>query len=70
MYGNAGGLALFLGLVLPWAWAGLFLVAIALFMTWLAAVSWPTLSTGSRIARTVVNLAIAGIGIGRLFGTF
>ena len=64
------GLALFLGLVLPWAWAGLLLIAVAAFLTWLAAVSWPMLSTGTRLARMVISLAIAGIGVGRLVGWF
>ncbi len=64
------GLAMLLGLVLPWSWAGLFLIAIAVFMAWLAALSWPTLSTGSRITRTIVNVAIAAIGVSRLLGTF
>jgi hypothetical protein len=62
------GLLLFLGLVLPWAWAGLLLIAIGLFLLWLTALSWPAVSVGSRALRMVVNVGILALGVGRLVG--
>ena len=62
------GVMLFLGLALPWAWAGLLLVAIAVFMFWLTAVSWPVISPGSRALRMVVNVGILALGVARLLG--
>ena len=62
------GVMLFLGLALPWAWAGALLVAIALFLTWLTAVSWPVITPASRALRVVVNLGILALGVARLAG--
>ena len=46
----------------------LMLVVIAVFLSWLTAVSWPALSPASRALRVVVNLGILAIGIARLVG--
>ena len=60
--------ALFLGLVLPWAWAGLFLVAIGLFLAWLTALSWPAISPGSRLLRVLVNIGVLALGVLKVLG--
>jgi VIT1/CCC1 family predicted Fe2+/Mn2+ transporter len=62
------GLLLFLGLALPWAWAGVLLIVIGLFLLWLTAVSWPAISPGSRALRMVVNIGILALGVARLGG--
>lgn len=59
---------LFLGLVLPYRWAGILLVVIAAFLTWLTAVSWPAVSNGSRVLRVVINVSILVLGVLRLLG--
>lgn len=60
--------ALFLGLAVPAAWAGVFLVLIGLFLTWLTALSWPTLAAGSRVLRTLVDLGVLALGVLKLLG--
>jgi hypothetical protein len=62
------GVLLFLGLALPWAWAGILLIAIGLFLLWLTAVSWPAVSPASRALRMVVNIGIIALGAARLGG--
>jgi hypothetical protein len=62
------GVMLFLGLVLPWAWAGILLVVIGLFLLWLTAVSWPAISPGSRVLRMAVNLGVLALGVAQLAG--
>lgn len=59
---------MFLGLVLPSAWSGLLLLAIALFLTWITALSWPTISNGSRVVRSVVNVGVLVVGVLKLAG--
>ena len=59
---------LFLGLVIQQPWAGALLVVIAVFLTWLTALSWPAISTGSRLLRVVVDLAVFGLGMLKLTG--
>ncbi len=39
------GILLFLGLTLNAAWSGVLLIIIALFLSWLTAVSWPGITT-------------------------
>ena len=60
------GVLLFLGLALNPAWSGLLLIVIALFLLWLTAVSWPSIGTGSRVLRLVVDFAILGLGVLKL----
>jgi hypothetical protein len=62
------GVMLFLGLMLPWRWAGVLIVAIAVFLTWLTAVSWPATSPGSRALRILVNLGLLALGVAKLLG--
>lgn len=59
---------LFLGMVLPYRWAGVLLIGIAAFLTWLTAVSWPAVSRGSRALRVVINVTIAVLGVARILG--
>lgn len=69
----APAILLVLGLVLtgPLAWLGaIFLIIILVFITWLTALSWPVISPGSRILRTIVILALAGITVMKLLGRF
>lgn len=62
------GTMLFFGLVLKAQWAGLLMVAIALFLGWLGALSWPQLSPGTRLLRSVVIAAVGVFGLVKLFG--
>lgn len=59
---------LFLGLTLRATWTGILLFLVAAFLTWMTALSWPAISTGSRILRVVVNLAVIGLGVLKLMG--
>ena len=61
---------LFLGLVVPQPWAGSMLVLIAVFLTWLTAVSWPAITPGSRFLRVAVDLGLLGLGVMRIMGRF
>ena len=61
---------LFLGLVLPYWWAGFALLAIGLFLNWLTAVSWPGISGASRALRVVVDVSVLGLAVLRLLGRF
>jgi hypothetical protein len=62
------GILLFLGLMLPATWSGLLLILIAVFLTWLTAVSWPAITPGSRFLRVAVDVAVLGLGILKLMG--
>lgn len=64
------GVLMFIGLVLPYWWAGLALLLIAAFLTWLTAVSWPAISPASRILRSLINVFIAVLGVIRVFELF
>lgn len=59
---------LLLGLVIDAAWAGIFILAIAVFLAWLLALSWPVILTGSKIFRTIVIIVVAGVGLMKLMG--
>lgn len=65
-------LALFLvlGLALPSSWAGILLIVPALFLAWLAALSWPATSTLGKILRVGVTIALFAAAIARLLGVF
>jgi ABC-type multidrug transport system fused ATPase/permease subunit len=63
--------ALFFGLLLDgsWAWLGAILLGvIAVFLAWLLALSWPLLSTSSRLIRSVVVLAVGGLAVLKALG--
>jgi hypothetical protein len=62
------GVLLFFGLALNATWSGILLIAIALFLAWITAVSWPAISTGSRILRVVVDLCVLVLGVLKLMG--
>ena len=62
------GTVLFFGLTLDAAWSGILLILIALFLFWLTAVSWPRITTGSRILRIVVDVAVLVLGGLKLMG--
>ena len=59
---------LFLGLTLRATWSGILLFFVAAFLSWLTALSWPAISTGSRVLRLVVNVAVLGLGVLKLMG--
>lgn len=59
---------LFFGLVITSAWAGILLLLIAVFLTWLTAISWPAISAGSRLLRVGVDLGLAALGVLKLMG--
>lgn len=59
---------LFAGLTLKATWSGILLVAIAVFLSWLTAVSWPAIGVGSRILRVVVDVAVLGLGVLKMLG--
>ena len=58
------------GLALPWAWAGLLLLALGAFLGWLLALSWPIINGAGRTMRGLAVLALLVTGILRLLGTF
>jgi hypothetical protein len=62
------GILLFFGLTLNATWSGILLILIALFLFWLTAVSWPRITTGSRILRVVVDVAVLVLGVLKLAG--
>ena len=62
------GTLLFFGLTLSATWSGILLIVIALFLVWLTAVSWPRITTGSRILRLVVDVAVLVLGVLKLMG--
>ncbi|HYN56847.1 MAG TPA: DUF6703 family protein [Motilibacterales bacterium] len=62
------GILLFLGLALSAAWSGILLIIIAVFLFWLTAVSWPVITTGSRILRLAVDVGVLVLGVLKLLG--
>lgn len=59
---------LLLGLFISSAWAGLFLLAVALFLGWLTALSWPALQPPARVLRAAVVAVVAIAAIWRVTG--
>jgi len=57
-----------LGLFIPYAWAGIFILAVAAFLGWLLALSWPVITPGSRVFRLIVIAVVAFVGVLRLTG--
>jgi hypothetical protein len=62
------GILLFLGLTLNATWSGILLIVIAVFLFWLTAVSWPAITTGSRLLRLVVDVSVLVLGVLKLLG--
>lgn len=60
--------AMFVGLAVNAPWAGVVLIVIALFLSWLTALSWPAITPGSRVLRVVVDLAILALGVLKVMG--
>ena len=58
------------GLAVPSPWAAAFLVVVALFLAWLAALSWPRTSTAGRLGRIAVTLLVAGAAVAKALGIF
>lgn len=64
---------LFLGLIQTgrWAWlGGVLLLVVAALLGWLTALSWPRITTGQRLARTVIVAALVGVAILKFMGRF
>lgn len=59
---------LLLGLLLPYAWAGIFVLVLAAFFGWLVLLSWPRLPSGARVARIVVVLLLIGAAFAKFTG--
>ena len=62
---------LFVGLITsgPWTWLGALLLGIVtLFVAWLSALAWPVLTPGSRLARVIITLALAGVTVLKAMG--
>ena len=59
---------LLLGLLLPYAWSGIFLLALAAFFGWLVALSWPRLPLGGRVSRVLVVALLVGAGVAKFLG--
>src|SRR4051794_3875778 len=62
------GMGLFVGLVVHSLWAAIPLLLIAAFLTWLAALSWPTLSGSSRFLRLLVVVGLLGLALFKVLG--
>lgn len=58
------------GLALPTPWAAVFLVVPALFLAWLAALSWPKTTVAGRIARILAVGALVGAAVAKAVGAF
>ena len=58
------------GLALPWAWAGVLLIVLGLFLGWLLALSWPIVNWAGRVIRALAVLALLVMGVLRLMGKF
>lgn len=56
------------GLLIPANWAGVFLILAGLFLTWLAALSWPTTSLAGRVLRVFANAFVIAVGVAKILG--
>jgi hypothetical protein len=64
---------LFVGLILtgPVAWlGGILLLLVTALLAWLTALSWPAITPGSRLLRSIVVLALLGVSVLKLLGRF
>lgn len=57
-----------LGLFITAAWAGIFIVAIAVFLAWLLMLSWPVILPSSRAFRVIVIGVVGVVGVLKLLG--
>jgi hypothetical protein len=57
-----------LGLFISAPWAGIFIVAIAVFLAWLLVLSWPVIMPGSRFFRLIVIAVVAVVGVMKMLG--
>ncbi len=64
------GIMLFLGLTMEADWSGIILVIMCVFLSWLTALSWPSIGWRSRSVRVVVVLALLGLGVLKLADAF
>ncbi len=62
------GLLLLAGLLIPNQWAGVLLLVVAAFLTWLLALSWPALITSSKLIRLLVVLLVTFAAFWRMAG--
>ncbi|MCB0915860.1 MAG: hypothetical protein H6525_10745 [Actinobacteria bacterium] len=62
------GILLLLGLFIQAAWAGIFIIAIAVFLGWLLVLSWPVIMPSSRAFRVIVIGVVAVVGVMKLMG--
>ena len=58
------------GLALPFAAAGLLLLVIAAYLSWLLALSWPITSWGGRALRLLAIVLLVAMTVMRLTGRF
>jgi hypothetical protein len=58
------------GLALPWAWTGVLLLVLGVFLGWLLALSWPIIDRAGRTIRALAVLALLVMGVLRLMGKF
>jgi hypothetical protein len=58
------------GLALPWAWAGLLLLVLGVFLGWLLALSWPIVNWAGRTIRALAVAALLVMGVLRMLGKF
>lgn len=65
----AMGALLLAGLLINAAWSGLLLLALAAFLGWLLALSWPALVPSSRWIRLLVVVAIVAAALWRFTGS-
>ena len=61
---------LLVGLAAPWAWAGVFLLVVGVFLGWLLLLSWPITPGSGRLIRLVAVVAVFGAAVARLTGRF
>ena len=58
----------FVGLAAGPVFGGLCLLAVAVFLGWLAFLAWPQLGSGARLLRALVLGLLTGVALVRLFG--
>jgi len=56
------------GLALPWRFAGVLLLLLAVFLGWLLALSWPVVTWSGRALRGLAVLALLVMGVLQLTG--
>ncbi len=59
-----------LGVLLPYNWAGVFLLLLAAVLVWLQMLSWPAIGTAAKVLRVSVTVVVVAVGLGKIFGAF